>query len=127
MDLYKEQRPHMAFARGLDECLDAESRATSRIASTYFDLLAGVEFLSPRYFEQHQSFVRYQEIPREFLLDSLPHSPIFVSHRWETPLNPDLSDRQFRALRARLAKMEEGWIIGVGSILQGRDNQCQAG
>ncbi len=96
--IFNEQKKYFKSKQSLEGCYANERLKLDELHNIYKKNLETVKFLNLAYFENYSSFVRYQELPEKcFITDCSNY--LFVSHRWETPINPDPQKRQFNTIK----------------------------
>lgn len=97
-ELFAAERPKMRFARSLADCLEMEQKKTLELRSAYPDVFYKIPFLSGRFFQDYDHFEQHQRIPEKYFVRD-PEDYYFISHRWDTPMAPDPTNRQFKTLK----------------------------
>ena len=95
---YLELKCAAVLKKSLTECLAQEILKIEELKEMYLEDLRDVKFLSAAYFQDHQAFVRNQDIPEHYFVRGCKVF-LFISHRWETQVHPDPSGRQFEAFK----------------------------
>ena len=128
VSLFDGQWAHTTFRRSLEEALTAEEQKITELKSFYRPNMSGVRCLTYEYMRSHDCFLRYQDIdPSFFSLGAEDY--FFVSHRWESPANPDPDGRQFQIVRKRFEERvpeEERASVGIWfdfSCMSQRDSE----
>ena len=109
---YAEQKAHVSFKRDLVAFLDFESAKLAELRSLYKPQLQSTKFLNAAYFADHPHFARHQDIPAKYFVSGCD-TYYFISHRWQTPSDPDPEGRQCNRFKAYFEKLP--WATRVAS------------
>jgi hypothetical protein len=83
-----------------------EKLKLAELRSVYRPKLSATKFLNAEYFSDYSSFARYQDIPEKYFIKGC-ETYFFISHRWESPINPDPTGRQFRRFKSYFDKLPQ--------------------
>jgi hypothetical protein len=117
---YDAVKSQFNIDQSFDQCLRHENNKLAELRSIYRPQLEKARFLSSRYFRENSRMIRHQEIdPRFFVKDCTEY--VFISHRWESSLDPDPTGSQFATLRSRYETLDDettGFWYDYSSVSQ---------